>query len=116
MDIKARIITPPQSFILTDKKPAVLGKVGESNYRLVNNAAEAYLSVTAEEKIRKTLGKLLGTKEEGEGTLIRLEISAAPADMPNAEQGYSITAQDGEIVLTGYGNHGILYAAVTLLK
>ncbi len=116
MDIKARIITPPQKFKLTDKKPAVLGKVGASGYRLVNNAAEAYLSVTAEEKIRETLSKLLGTKEEGEGTLIRLELGIAPADMPNSEQGYRLTAEEGEIVLTGFGNHGILYAAVTLCQ
>ena len=116
MNIKSRIITPPQQFKLTGGKSVLLGKAGLPLFCVENNAKDLYLSATAEEKICNKLYDLMGVKEKGEGVVIRLEKADAPADMPNADQGYSIKAEGGEIVLTGFGNHGILYAAVTLCQ
>ncbi len=115
MSIISRIVTPPKSFELCSKDSVCLGKAGQASYTIENNA-HCGLSSFAESKLKNRLADLLGTSEVGQGTVIRLELGAAPADMPNADQGYSITAGDGEITLCGFGERGLLYAAVTLCQ
>ncbi len=113
MNITSRIVTPPQKVTYVDGQ-ILLGTSGAALYR-IENKADGILAKTAEAKIESTLSGLLVKKAEA-SVVITLEIADAPADMPNADQGYRLTIKPDGISLCGYGQRGLLYAAVTLCQ
>lgn len=114
MNIISRIVTPPQKVVFEDKGTVLLGTSGTALYR-IENKVSSVLAKTAEEKIESTLMGLLVTKGEACVTIV-LEKADAPKDMPNSSQGYRLTVEDGKITLCGFGDRGLLYAAVTLCQ
>lgn len=115
MNIFSRIVTPPKSCALKNGENVLLFGGNTSFFKIENNA-NTPLSAFAESKIRRCIKSITGSDAEGEGVVISLKLGAPSQQMDNIEQGYSITAEEGNITLCGFGDRGLLYAAVTLCQ
>lgn len=112
-DIIKRLTVAPQSFEYTGNTGVVLANAGEGCFYFENRAHGAYAQ-QAQQLIQTKLCDLLGHNCKNSGTCIILQDGKNDRDIPNSEQGYSITAEDNTITLTAFGDVGLLYAAVTL--
>jgi len=113
MNILDRIITPPKQVRFFGGEDVILGTAGKSLCH-IQNSASGQLGQTAENKLRHTLGGLLG---ELEGALpVTLAYAPAPDGIKNADQGYRLTVDESGVRIEGFGERGLLYGAVTLCQ
>ncbi|MBR5902637.1 MAG: family 20 glycosylhydrolase [Clostridia bacterium] len=113
MNILDRIITPPKQVGFLGGDDVVLATAGRCLCRLERNC-DSELALTAESKLRQALSDTAGPS--GGSLPIILELGAAPEGMPNADQGYRLTVGTDGVRITGFGDRGLLYGAVTLCQ
>jgi hypothetical protein len=109
-DIIGRLTAVPRRFKLLEGEGAVLYRGGQSRYTVISRAEGAQVG-----QAEKLIADALGT-QCADGAQIVLTLAPAPADLPNGEQGYTLRVQDNRVTVTGFGQLGLLYGAVTLCQ
>ena len=116
MKFDKNILPPPKSILKSDREPLVIGISGKAFYTLSIVAdTENKQIASAVKMVRQKLCGLINGTDDGP-IIITLQIAEPPADMKNAEQGYTIEADPNGINLTGYGSAGLFYAAVSFCR
>jgi len=112
-------IKPVAQNVCVGKGKITLGKIGEADFRITAGELPGF-AAAALDYLCTELSKAanLCAKCADGAVEIALELSD---DVPevmvkNADQGYKIEAEDGKITLTGYGEAGLYYAAVTFMQ
>ena len=118
MKFADRIVPVPQRVTQHRGEDIRLGAFGRAWYKLETGNITGQLA----EKAVKRLGNMLETLLEKRPTnsqrsfLFKVSLAPAPADMPNADQGYRLHVEKGTAELTGYGEAGLYYAVTTLFQ
>jgi len=110
--IKSRLTVIPQQFTCTQDAGASLYKDGKGCYLLENRAGGEF-SERAKELIADKLGAPQAEGTDCARIVVQLD---EKSDIPNADQGYSLTVRDNAVTLTGFGGRGLIYGAVTLCQ
>ena len=115
MKLSDRIIPTPQKLNVSEKTLS-LGTFGAVSYRIAQKAAPFSLE-KAVTRLKAELKERLGCEESTDAALvITLEGANAPEGVKNPDQGYAVRADEGEIVLSAFGEAGAYYAVTTLLQ
>lgn len=117
MYIKNRILPVPQEFELVKGESVVLGKPGSAFYRLeIGDLPDSPVAKTALGMLSDHLTGILNVDVSvAAGDIpVRIETGKAPSNMKNPDQGYSLLISTEGVTLTGFGELGLFYGALTL--
>ena len=113
-DIISRLTVAPQRFEHLAGAGATFARNGEGCFT-IEMSAQGQLCAQAEQLVRDTLSADFADGGEKTARIV-LELSENLPDIPNAEQGYRLSVRDDTVILTGFGQQGLLYGAVTLCQ
>ncbi|MBR5902638.1 MAG: family 20 glycosylhydrolase [Clostridia bacterium] len=111
-DIISRLTVAPQRFECFEGPGATFARNGAGCFT-IEMRAEGELCAQAEQLVCDALFSDYASGSEG-GAKILLELGENCSDIPNYKQGYRLSVRDNTVTLTGFGQHGLLYGAVTL--
>lgn len=113
--ILARIQPVPQKVQPLPGAPLLLNS--NSKFCVAAPSAEFGPVMSAGQRLTAFLQDHCGTDCLCEdGIRITLQLGQAPADMPNAQEGYSLTVNTDGVTITGFGDNGLFYGAITFTQ
>ena len=118
MCIFDRIVPIPQKTKLLDAPAVILGVPGKCFCSLEASTVNGDgLAAVAVAKVKETFSAILNAAPVSEGQVkIILKMGTAPDGISNADQGYSLTVLGDTVTVTGFGEAGLYYGAITLCQ
>lgn len=118
MCIFDRIVPIPQKTKLLDAPAVILGVPGKCFCSLGASTVNGDgLVAVAVAKVKETFSALLNAAPVSDGQVtIVLKMGTAPEGISNADQGYSLKVLGDTVTVTGFGEAGLYYGAITLCQ
>ncbi len=119
MSLMTKIKPVPQKLEELSGK-IVLGTLADADFRINASAVSGELAKKAVEYLKKSLSGIADVcadEADGEIEIVLCISDDVPEEVKmNPEQGYSIDAKNGKVVITGFGEVGLYYGVMTFIQ